>query len=296
MPFVPAEVRRLVRAVVAASVGLAVVKIGAGIAGRSDALVADGIESSVDVATGLAVWGGLRLAVQPADRRHPYGHGKAEPLAGAAVALLVLAAAAAVAVRGVRAIGEPGPVPAGYTLAVLAAVILFKEGIYRLLHRAGRRLDSRALLAEAWHHRGDALTSLAAFVGITLALWGGPRWAAADDWAALAAAGVIAVNGATLLRRAVDELMDASAHPELVERIRSLAGAEPGVARIEKCRVRKSGLALLLDIHVQVPGETSVREGHELGHRVQERLLASELPIADVVVHLEPADEPPHER
>lgn len=282
--------RRVMRLVVVASVVLAAIKIASGWLGNSWALVADGIESTVDILGGLVVWSGLAIASRPADDDHPYGHGKAETLAAAFVSLLVLGAAVLIAVEAISEIATPHRSPAPWTLAVLAVVIVLKEGLYRWLRSLGERFDSNALLAEAWHHRGDALTSLAAFVGILIAVVGGEAYAPADDWAALVACAVLFANGLRLLRRALDDLMDRSADPELVAEIRAIAHADPEVVRIEKCRVRRSGLGLHLDIHVQVPGELPVREGHRIGHQVQDRLMGSQLPIEDVVVHLEPAD------
>jgi cation diffusion facilitator family transporter len=149
-------------------------------------------------------------------------------------------------------------------------------------------LESTALQGDAWHHRSDALTSVAAFVGISIALLGGSGYESADDWAALAACGVIAWNGSRIFRTALDEMMDASAAPEIVAQIRRLAGEVDGVQAIEKCRVRKSGPSLTLDIHVVVAGSMSVRDSHHIAHRVKDRLLTSAHRIHDVTVHIEP--------
>ena len=278
------------RLVIVCSTVLAIIKITAGWLGHSYALIADGIESTVDILGGFVVWSGLRIAARPADADHPYGHGKAETLAAMVVSLLVIGAGVLIAVKAVDEIATPHRSPDAWTLGVLAAVILIKEWLYRWLRGVGERLDSRALIAEAWHHRGDALTSLAAFIGISISVIGGEGYAPADDWAALLACVVILANGFRLFRRALDDLMDRTVDGELVAEIRAIAGGDPDVVQIEKCRVRKAGLGLLLDIHVQVPGDLSVREGHAIGHRVQDRLMGSELPIEDVVVHLEPAD------
>jgi cation diffusion facilitator family transporter len=270
---------------------LAGVKIATGVAGNSYALVADGIESTVDVLSSLVVWGGLRLSRRPPDRTHPYGHGKAESIAGILVAASLLGAAALIVGQSVREIRTPHHAPAWFTLPVLLGVVVLKETMFRYLHRTGDHLESTSLRADAWHHRSDALTSLAAFVGITIALVGGPGYETADDWAALAACTVIVFNAVRLARPAVDEVMDAAIPPETVAEIRSIAAGTPGVAAVEKCRVRKSGLGLLMDIHVEVDPELTVREGHSIGHRVADRLKDGRHPIVDVVVHVEPADE-----
>jgi cation diffusion facilitator family transporter len=271
------------------NVCLAGVKIAAGVLGNSYALVADGIESTADILSTLVVWGGIRISRRPPDRTHPYGHGKAESMAAVFVASILLAAAVFIAVRSVQEIVTPHHAPAAFTLLVLVAVVLVKEGMFRFLSRTGARVHSSSLAADAWHHRSDALTSAAAFVGISVALLGGEGWESADDWAALAACTVIAWNGFRLLRPAVDEVMDATVPAETISEIRRLAAGVPGVVTVEKCRVRKSGLGYLMDIHVEVDPEIPVREGHAIGHRVADHLKGSRLPIDDVVVHVEPA-------
>ena len=203
---------------------------------------------------------------------------------------MLLGAAVLIAARSLHGLLHPGRGPAWFTLPVLVLVVVFKEGLYRHVFRAGRTLASTALEADAWHHRSDAITSALAAGGIALALWGGPRYAAADNWAALAACGVIGWNALRLLRPALDDIMDAAVDTGLVQEIRRLAGGVDGVVGIEKCRVRKSGLGLLMDIHVVVDAETTVRRGHEIGHDVQDALYASHLPISDAVVHVEPDD------
>ncbi|MFQ5629718.1 MAG: cation diffusion facilitator family transporter [bacterium] len=273
---------------IAANLVLAMIKITAGLLGNAYALVADGIESTTDIFSSLIVWGGLRISTKPPDRNHPYGHGKAESIAGVVVALFLLGAALLIAVQSVREILTPHKLPAWYTLIVLAVVVITKETLFRFVFRVGETLGSTALRGDAWHHRSDALTSLAVFVGISIALIGGQGYESADDWAALLACAVIVYNGVRILRPAVHEVMDAAA-PETVERtIRRIAGEVEDVLNVEKCRIRKSGLGLLMDIHIIVDGDCTVRRGHEIGHKVKDRLLASHLPVHDVVVHVEP--------
>lgn len=267
---------------------LALGKIVAGILGNSYALVADGIESSADVFSSFIVWKALRVSTRPADREHPYGHGKAESIAGLVVAGVPIAASILIAVQSVREIITPHHAPAAFTLFVLVGVVVTKELLFRYVARAGRELGSTALTSDAWHHRSDAITSAAAFVGISIALLGGPGYEAADDWAALVACAIIAYNGVNLLRPALAEIMDAAVSEQTEERVRAIAAAVPGVRFIEKCRVRKSGLGLLMDIQVVVDGALTVRDGHTIAHRVKDALVASELPVSDVVVHIEP--------
>jgi len=269
--------------------GLAIIKVVVGVVGNSYALIADGIESTADVVSSFIVWSGLRIASRPPDADHPYGHGKAESIAGVIVAAALLGAAALIAWQSVGEILNPHGAPAWFTLVTLVLVIVVKETLFRFVNKTGDSLDSTALRGDAWHHRSDALTSAAVFVGISVSLIGGKGYESADDWAALFACGIIAFNGIRLLRPALSEVMDAAVEAETQISIRAIAGGVAGVAAIEKCRVRKSGLGLCMDIHVEVDGHMTVSEGHEIAHRVKDALTASELRIADVVVHIEPS-------
>ena len=269
---------------------LAAGKIVAGAAGNSYALVADGIESCADIFSSVIVWGGLRVSVKPADADHPFGHGRAEPIAAVIVALMLVGAALLIAVQSVREILTPHHAPAPFTLAVLVVVVLIKETMFRCAMRVGRTIDSTAIKGDAWHHRTDALTSAAAFLGISIALLGGAGYESADDWAALVASGVIAWNGTRLLWSALNEIMDASVSPEIVDQVEAMARRVPGVMSVEKCRIRKVGLHLAMDIHVRVDGDMSVRDGHEIAHRVKDELLSSQHRINDVTIHIEPND------
>lgn len=261
----------------------------AGILGQSHALVADAVESLLDVFSGLVVLYGLRVATRPADENHPYGHGKAEPLAGAFVALALLAGAAGIAVSSVGEILRPHGSPAPYTLAVLAGVIVIKEGLFRFIIRGGKELESTALMGDAWHHRSDALTSAAAFLGISIALIGGEGYAAADDWAALFACAIIATNGIRLLQPAVLELMDTVPNTHAIDTVRHAAESVSGVHAVETCIVRKTGLEYLVDLHVEVDGDLSVREGHRIAHEVKDEVMKVMPQVLDVLVHIEPA-------
>jgi cation diffusion facilitator family transporter len=279
---------RAVTSAVIVNISLAVIKIVTGLVGNSYALIADGIESATDIVSSLVVWGGLRISAFPPDERHPYGHGKAESIAGVIAALGLLVAAAVIAVQSIREIATPHAAPEWFTLPVLLLVIGTKEVLARFVLRTGKALESTSLRVDAWHHRSDALTSAAVFVGISVALIGGRGYESADDWAALLACGVIVLNGVLLLRSAVHEIMDATAPSEVRDAIRKLAEGVEGVEAVEKMRVRKSGLGLFMDIHVQVGGEMTVTKSHEIAHRVKDRLVGSELRIQDVVVHIEP--------
>ena len=274
---------------VVASAVLATTKIAAGLLGNSFALIADGVESVLDIFSGLLVWGGLRMSVLPQTARYPYGLGKAEPVASLVISTVLLLAAVGIAVGAVQEIVQPQAAPAGFTLIVLIGVLLTKEAMFRTLSARGRAIGSQALQVDAWHHRSDALTSLAAFVGISVALIAGEGFESAADWAALVACAVIAYNGGRLFRVSLNEVLDVAAPTEVQEQIRAIAESVPGVDGIELLRVRRSGLALWVDIHVEVDGEMSVREGHEIAHLVKDRLLVSDLRILDALVHVEPS-------
>src|SRR5437660_1530484 len=271
------------------NVVLASVKIVAGVVGHAYVLIADGMESALDVGGSIVIWGGLTVAARPPDRTHPYGHGKAEPLAALVVAICVLAAAIGLAIESVREILTPHHGPAPFTLAILVVVIVIKEFLFRYVNRIGQDLESTAVQTDAWHHRSDALTSAAAFIGISTALIGGERWQSADDWAALFACAVIGANGVRLLLPAFHEIMDTAPRARIVRAICGVAISVPGVVEVEKCRARKMGLDFYVDLHVGVDGNISVHEGHEIAHRVKAAIQQSDSRVADVLVHIEPA-------
>ncbi len=273
--------------------GLAIVKFLAGILGHSYALIADAVESAADVLSSLVVWGGLHIASRNADEEFPFGYGKAEPLAAAVVGLMLMGAAVAVAIQAVREILTPHHTPAPFTLAVLVGVILVKEVLFRRVLRVGSELGSTAVRADAWHHRSDAITSLAAFVGISVALLGGPGWEQADDWAALVAAGVILVNGFRVLRPAVADLMDRAPGADVADRIAEAAVAVEDVSAVEKLAVRKHGLSFYVDIHVQADPAMSLHDAHELSGRVKGAIRDAVPKVAGVLVHMEPYEPEP---
>lgn len=280
--------RRAALLSVALNVALALVKLATGVAGNSYALVADAVESLGDVLSGAIVWGGMVIASRPADENHPYGHGKADPLAGLFVALLLVVAAVWIAFESVYHIRLPHQSPASYTLIVLLTVILIKEGMYRFLLRTGERIGSTALSADAWHHRGDAITSAAAAVGITVALVGGAGYESADDWAALLACLLIAGNGLRLTHRAVLELMDTTPSANLANGFHAAALEVEGAQAIEKVLVRKMGPRLYVDLHLEVNPSLTVLEAHDIAHAVKDRIMEDCKQVADVLVHVEP--------
>ena len=267
---------------------LAALKLAGGYFGHTYALIADGAESVLDILSSLLVWAGFRVAAQPPDADHPYGHGKAEPLAGLGVALFIFATAGWIAVQAVHQIVTPHPVPHWWTLPLLAGVVVAKIWFSRRIGAAGAAVGSTALDIEAMHHWSDAVTSAAAFVGIAIAVAKGPGWESADDWAALFACVVIAFNGVAIFNKALGDVMDTAAPAQLEAQVRAAACAVAGVHSLDKCRVRKSGLSYLVDIQVRVDGGLTVREGHDIAHAVKDALLASPLRVSDVSVHIEP--------
>jgi cation diffusion facilitator family transporter len=278
---------------------LAVVKLVAGIAGNAYALVADAVESMADVAGSLVVWGGLAISAQPADDDHPYGHGKAEALAGAVVAVMLVGAAAWIAFKAIEGIVNPHEVPAWWTLLVLVVVVIVKWTFARNLRTVGEKIGSTAVRADAWHHFSDAITSAAAFIGIALALWGSSRfggagWAAADEWAALVACPFIAYNGWRVLRPALNDLMDRMPGEDVVAPTRSAAEGVAGVLAVEKLHIRKTGLTYRVTIHVQAAPSMPLHEAHFLGHKVQDAIRDRVPNVEAVLVHMEPFGEPPH--
>ena len=268
---------------------LATIKIAAGIVGNCYALIADGIESTLDIFGSILIWGGLKLAARPPDEDHPYGHGKAEALAAIGVALTVIVAAIGIAGQSVREILTPHHAPAPFTLLVLVGVVIVKETLFRKVIHTGDAIGSAAVKTDAWHHRSDAITSLAAFIGISIALIGGAGWESADDWAALFACGLIGFNGWRLLVPALQEALDAAPPAHIQQSVRAAAAAVPGVRDLEQCRVRKMGLEFYVDLHVGVDAEISVREGHRIAHEVKDAIRGAIPEVADVLVHIEPA-------
>jgi cation diffusion facilitator family transporter len=279
---------RAAQAGLVTNITLVLVKLLAGIFGNTYALIADAVESSTDIFSSLIVWGGLSVAATPPDKEHPFGHGKAEAIAGATVSLMLILAAVGIAVAAVREIITPHEMPAPWTLAVAGGVILVKEILFRRVFKVGSETGSGAVQADAWHHRSDAISSAAAFIGIAIALWGGAGWESADDWAALVASAVVGFNGLRLLRPAIHDLMDRMPEGPVVEKVAEAAQSVEGVRAIEKLRVRKLGMGYSVDIHVQADPAMPLRDAHSLGGRVKAAIRAALPAVFDVTIHMEP--------
>ena len=267
---------------------LAAVKIAAGVVGESQALIADGIESTADLFSSLVVWSGLRIASRSADEQYPFGYGKAEALAAGVVGLLLFLAALAIAFESIRQILTPHHTPRPFTLLVLVGVILVKELWFRRVLRLGVAVGSTVVAADAWHHRSDAITSAAAFVGISVALIGGPGWEAADDWAALLASAVIVYNAVGVVRLAVHDLMDRAPGEDILARVGAAARGIPGVLAIEKLKVRKAGMGYYVDLHVQADPRMALHDAHVLSGMVKSAIRSAVPEVHGALIHMEP--------
>lgn len=270
--------------------GLALIKLVAGVLGHCYALVADAVESMADIFGSLIVWSGLRIASQPPDVEHPYGHGKAEALAALIVGLMLVGAGIGIGIQAVQEIMTPHYAPAGFTLWVLLGVIAVKETMYRVTRRTADAINSSAVLADAWHHRSDAITSAAAAVGISVALIGGESYKSADDYAALLASGVILFNAFRLIIPTLNELMDAEP-TDLILQVRAVAEQVDGVDNVEKIFARKSGMHYWVDMHIHVNPQMPVIEAHGVAHRVQDAIRRQMPNVQSVLTHVEPSGD-----
>jgi cation diffusion facilitator family transporter len=267
---------------------LAIAKLLAGILGHSYALVADAIESTSDVLASLIVYGGLRLATRSATDEYPFGFARAEQVAAAVVGVMLIGAGIGISIEAVREIRTPHHAPAPFTLVVLVLVIIIKEILFRWVRRQSGELESRAVAADAWHHRSDAITSAAAFVGISIALIKGPGWESADDYAALVASAILLINGVSIIRPAIGDLMDRAPSAELIERVTTIAERVPDVERVEKVMIRKAGVGFFVDMHVQASPTMSLHDAHVLSGKVKSAIRAAEPRVLGALIHMEP--------
>lgn len=268
---------------------LAVVKGVGGVMGNSYALIADAIESSADIFTSGMMWLGLRWSQRPADKDHPYGHGKGEALISLGISFVLVCAAALIAVKSIQNIITPHKVPAPYTLIILVVVIAAKELLYRFVLKTSREVGSGAVEADAIHHRSDAITSAAAFIGIAVGLIGGPGYEVADDYAALFASLIIVLNAVKIARPAVGELLDEELDPNLNREVIALAAGVEKVAHVERCRIRKMGPFKIADLHIWVDKNLTVEEGHRISHEVKDLIQNKHPLFSDVMIHIEPS-------
>jgi len=270
---------------------LAIAKGITGFFGNSYALIADAIESTTDIFSSILVLFGLKYASRPPDENHPYGHGKAEPLITFAVVGFLLISATVIFIESIHNIQKPQSKPEPFTLIVLGLIIIFKEISFQYVNKKSNETKSTSLKADAWHHRSDAITSLMAFIGISIAIYMGKGYEAADDWAALIASLFIVYNAYLIFRPALGEIMDEHLHDDLIDEIRKSCSLIDGVVGTEKCLVRKMGMNYIVDLHVIVDGRLSVVEGHTIAHSVKDKLKIDLPEVTDILIHIEPDSE-----
>jgi cation diffusion facilitator family transporter len=284
---------RAVQVGVVINAALAAVKLAAGVVGHAYALVADAVESLADIFASLIVWGGLHISSQPPDEDHPFGHGKAEALAAAVVAMMLIGAAIVIALHSIREIRTPHKTPAPWTLIVLVAAMAIKWILAQRVKAVGEMTGSRAIEADAAHHLSDAVTSAAAFIGISVAVLGsryagGTGWEQADDWAALIASIVIGYNGFSMLRGTVDDLMDRVPGKDVLQAIERAAHSVPDVMATEKLTARRSGTTFWVTLHVQAAPTLSLQDAHIVSGKVKSAIRAAVPKVEWVLVHMEP--------
>tara|TARA_R110000764_G_scaffold240105_1_gene343199 strand:+ start:281733 stop:282614 length:882 start_codon:yes stop_codon:yes gene_type:complete len=269
---------------------LALIKGLAGFFGNSYALIADAIESTTDIFSSFLVLLGFKYAEKPPDENHPYGHGKIEPLITFIVVAFLVTSATIIAYESIQHIQTPHKTPESWTLIVLGVIILWKEISYQVVIRKSKQTQSSSLRADAWHHRSDAITSVMAFLGISIALIFGEGYESADDWAALLASGFIFYNSYLIFRPALGEIMDEHQYDDLILEIRKKSSQVEGILGTEKCFIRKSGMNYHVDLHAIVDGNISVEKGHWIAHNLKD-FLRKEIPnLGHVLIHIEPKE------
>ena len=269
---------------------LAIIKGLAGFFGNSYALIADAIESTADIFSSFLVLFGLKYASRPADKNHPYGHGRAEPLITFLVVGFLITSATIIAYESIKNIGTPHELPKIWTLFVLIPLIIWKEISFQLVIQKAKETNSSSLKADAWHHRSDAITSIAALIGISIALYFGNGYETADDWAALFASGFILYNSYKIFRPALGEIMDEHLYDDLVADIRKVSLSCAGVVATEKCFVRKAGMKYHVELHAIVQADITVKFGHEIAHNLKDTLLNDIPQLGHVLIHIEPTE------
>lgn len=273
------------------NITLMLVKIITGIVGHSYALIADGIESGSDIITSLVTWVGFHFSLKPADKEHPYGHGKFESLAGVFSGFSLIAAAGVIAYHSVKEIMTPHLSPSWFTLPVLIIIVIVKEALSRKVLGANDSVSSNALKGDAWHHRSDAITSAAAAVGIAIALFGGPGYEMADDWGALLACIIILINGILIIKASMHDVLDGAVEQASIDAVHKLTSEIPSVENVEVVKIRKSGIGWFVDMHVWVQPQMTIVEGHALSHKIKAAIMESNKLVYDVMIHLEPTKQ-----
>jgi cation diffusion facilitator family transporter len=268
---------------------LAIIKGVSGYFGNSYALIADAIESTTDIFSSFLVLFGIKYSNRPADKNHPYGHGRAEPLITFLVVGFLITSATIIAYESIINIGTPHDLPEPFTLFVLAGIIIWKELSFQFVIKKSKETNSSSLKADAWHHRSDAITSITAFVGISIALIFGKGYESADDWAALFSSGFILYNSYLIFRPALGEIMDEHLYDDLIDEIRKVSLTVDGIIETEKCFIRKAGMKYHVDLHAVVDANITVKLGHDIAHKLKDTL-RSEIPsLGHVLIHIEPS-------
>ena len=267
---------------------LAIIKGLAGFFGNSYALIADAIESTTDIFSSFLVLFGIKYSSRPADENHPYGHGRAEPLITFLVVGFLITSATIIAYESIKNIQTPHELPKPWTLIVLGVIIVWKEFSFRKVMQRSQETNSSSLKADAWHHRSDAITSVAAFAGISIALFLGEGYEAADDWAALFASLFICYNSYLIFRPALAEIMDEHVYDDIVEEIRKTSLTVEGIVGTEKCFIRKAGMKYHVDLHAMVNGAITVKHGHEIAHNLKDTLHIKMPQLGHILIHIEP--------
>lgn len=293
-PLSPADqlsrARRVILVGVAVNLGLTVIKIAIGLLARSQALVADGVHSLTDLVTDLIVWLGIKIGRAEADKNHPYGHGRIETLASMAIGLILAATAFGLAWRAVDGLVAGHIVRPEWPAAAAAlASVVLKEWLFGYTVRVGRKIDSPALVANAWHHRSDSLSSMAVLVGVVAGLIR-PEWAFLDRVAVLVVAALILKAAWDIGRSAVLEMIDTAPPEDVVAQLTRLAGQVPGVIEVTECRVRRSGSRLLMSCDVAVDANLTIGQAHTVADVIEAQVRAANPSVARVLVHLEPAE------
>lgn len=281
--------QRIAAAGMAISGVLALLKISAGLAGHSTAVVADGLESTADVFSSGFVLLGLTLAAKPADENHPYGHGRVEILTGLLIGLILTAGGALISFGSWERIGTPHEPLAFYVIWPLIASIVARSGMSVFKFRYGRKIGSAALSADAWHDAMDSLSAVTALIAVSLTLLDPGRFVQADRYGGFLVGLIVVFAGVRVARDTAMQLMDTMPDDDMMVRIRTAAHTVPGVLGVEKCFARKTGLRYHVDLHLEVDPQMTVRQSHLIAHEVREQILQRLDWVADVLVHVEPA-------
>lgn len=268
---------------------LALIKIAVGIEGHSTSVISDGLESAGDVfASGLVLLG-LSLAAKPADEDHPYGHGRAETLSGLLIGLVLTAGGALISFAALERLGHPRMAPANFVVWPLVASLIAKGAMAMLKFKSGRRISSSALTADAWNDAVDCLSATAALAGVGIALSNPARFLDADQYGGFVVGLIVVSIGLRVAWDTALQLMDTMPGEDLMSQIRVVASTVAGVRGVEKCFARKTGLRYHVDLHLEVDPEMTVRQSHDIAHRVRLRIRERLNWVADVLVHVEPA-------